>query len=135
MRRLLPLGLLALALLAAGCRGGAKKYKVTGKVHRGGQVMKYDKLLGSVQVEFVPLDGKAENASTALADPVTGEFNVPGSDGKGLPAGKYRISVRYLPEGRAKGDLLEGQFGRDNSPIQREVTGPSNFDIDLDKPN
>jgi hypothetical protein len=113
----------------------------------------------SVQVTFygierkTPLPGqKFEHEPFAAR--LTGEakYEVPGPEGYGIPAGKYRISVIRKPKsgtlkpGEAKGrkapkapdrdeDFLKNQFGPDSSPIIRAVESSCHLTIDMDQPS
>ena len=49
-----------------------------------------------------------------------GQYEVIGQDGKGIPPGKYRISV-VVAAAFTNEDKLKGRFDQDNSPIEREV--------------
>ena len=79
-------------------------------------------------------------------------YEVPGPEGYGIPAGKYRISVIRKPRtgtlkpGEAKGrkapkapdrdeDFLKNQFGPDSSPIIRTVDSSCHLTIDMDQPS
>jgi hypothetical protein len=78
-------------------------------------------------------------------------YEVPGPDGSGIPAGKYRISVIRkpktgtlriaAPKGRGQfkapdrdEDFLRNQFGPDSSPILRTLEKSCHLVIDLDRP-
>ena len=77
---------------------------------------------------------------------------MPGPEGYGIPAGKYRIAVIRKPKtgtlkpGEAKGrrppkapdrdeDFLKNQFGPDSSPIIRTVDSSCHLTIDMDQPS
>ncbi len=133
-RAILSLGLL-LALLA-GCQSGMKKFKVTGKVTKGGNVLKVRPVIGRVRIQFDPVDAALKEQIGKIDAIVKedGTFTVVGGDHKGLPPGKYKIYV-YQYEEFPKNDLLKGAFGEGKSPLVREVTGnKDHFEIDLDKP-
>jgi hypothetical protein len=77
-----------------------------------------------------------------------GTFEVPGPEGRGIPPGKYRISVVLNPRNsvtapRPKSqrdaanrdhDFLGGRFGPASSPIVRTLDAPTHVVIDLDRP-
>jgi len=112
-------------ILAFGCGGGGGAVK--GKVLRGGQPIKVgDK--GMVQVRFIAED----NGYTApvAAD---GSFTLTGNEGKGIPAGKYKIAVLAYDPYPTK-DLLGGKFSAMATPINRDVKPGDEVVIDLDKP-
>lgn len=133
-RALLFAGLLAGLAIVAGCRGagGSEEpaFAVRGKVTKDDKPLPLDPKLAAakaarVELRFFRLDGKEANLSqTAFAEP-DGAFEVPG----GLPAGKYRISVKHFDGG--SDDELKGKFGEKNSPIEREISGETEIEIDL----
>ncbi len=128
---------LTLVLLFSGCKSRPKTYKVTGRVHRGGEVLKVNQpqVLGRVRVQFVPIGGAGvAGARDAVVDHETGKFAVKGPDGQGLLPGKYRICI-YQYDPFPSNDVLQGEFGEAKSPFVREITGDSDFDLDLAKPN
>lgn len=128
-------------ICAMGCdMGPPKGVIVKGKVLKGGQVMpvtRPDIHLGMVEVHLVSSEGNAEGPERALAAE-DGSFTFPGL-GKGVKAGKYRLSV-YHRENGPPGDSLNGVFSDEKSPIT--VTVPTDKlggtldlgTIDLDKP-
>ena len=106
----------------------------------------------SVQVTFYGIERKTpvpgqEFGHEPFAARLTGEatYEVPGPEGYGIPAGKYRISVIRKPKtgtlrpGEAKGrrppnapnrdeDFLKNQFGPESSPIIRTVDRSMSLD-------
>jgi hypothetical protein len=132
--------LLAAACLGAlGCSGpaGEPTIPVQGTLTKGGEPLPLDPVLAEakaarVELHFVRIDGgeSAPVSATAFADP-QGHFEVP----NGLPAGKYRIGVKYF-DGSPSGDKLQGRFDAQKSPIEREIQGEkATLNIDLDKPD
>ncbi len=113
----------------------------------------------SVQVTFyglerkTPLPGESfghEPFAARLKTEAT--YEVPGPEGYGIPAGKYRIAVIHKPRtgtlkpAEAKGrrppkapdrdqDFLKDQFGPDSSPIIRTVDSSCHLTIDMDQPS
>ena len=111
----------------------------------------------SVQVTFYGIERKTpvpgENFGgqpfmARLTEP--GTYEVPGPDGYGIPAGKYKISVIRKPKtgtlkaAPAKGHshrkhptamriFFKNQFGPDSSPIIRTIEKSSHLTIDLDQ--
>ncbi len=90
-----------------------------------------------VNVFFVPVIAEGEqhpgDVYAANYNDADGTFQATGKNGKGLPPGKYKITVEHL---RKKRDLLGGKFNSDNSPFVREVTdSTTELLVDLDKPN
>lgn len=63
-------------------------------------------------------------------DPSKGTFQAVGRKGQGIPAGKYRLSLRGGP---GREDVLGAEFGRDKSPLVFELTGDAaELVVDLD---
>jgi hypothetical protein len=119
--------------LASGC--GPAQYKVKGKIVRDGVPAMPEKKT-YYQVSFYPFgpDGKLlQDVYPANRGKEFNSFSVPGKTGKGIPPGKYRIGIRMTNDLGDK-DNLQGAFGRDNSPIIREVNGSEEMIIDLAKP-
>jgi hypothetical protein len=89
----------------------------------------------TVQVVFFPVtEGKSDEGGSypAEVNRESGTFRVVGANGKGLPPGKYRISVRVLQKRK---DVLSGSFGVDNSPFVQEINGSTKeLVLDLGKP-
>jgi hypothetical protein len=125
--------LLAAALAAAGC--GPVMLKTKGRLLKGGAPL--TPAQGEiVRVMFVPVaEGKdpVKDYYVAQFDPADGTFQVVGKDGRGMPPGKYRVTVS-LEGARNKNDRLGGAFDEDNTPFVREVT-PSTPDLTLDLDN
>jgi hypothetical protein len=119
-------------VLAVGC--GAPRIKVVGTIAKGGQPLTVrDK--GLIQIIFHPLP--ADEAGKKNTYPASvksdGTFEVPGRDGNGIAAGKYRVEVhQWDPYPRT--DKLKDKFGPGNSPIEINVEGQNEIHIDLDRP-
>jgi hypothetical protein len=108
--------------------------EVKGKVHRNGEPLPVKELPsaagGRVMVRFHCLDQDKRDLGPqgAIVKP-DGTFSVPGATGKGIPAGKYRVEITWqdpFPMGK---DKLEGNFGKENSPVVLDI--PSREDIDI----
>jgi hypothetical protein len=89
-----------------------------------------------VNVFFVPVVAEGEqhpgDVYAATYNDTDGTFHATGKDGRGLPPGKYRISIEHF---RKKRDLLNGKFGADKSPFVREIRDAGiELTLDLDKP-
>jgi len=133
-------GLMALGAVVglAGCpAGGPAKHYVKGKLLDNGTPLKIpsaglppgDK---GVQLTFLPLkDGQVVDTIQANVDPQAGTFDVPGPDGKGLPAGKYKVTLRVGPYGSA--DVYKDAFAQSKTPFNCEITGPTTVVIDVAK--
>jgi hypothetical protein len=131
--------LLLTALLAAGCgKAGPVVHKVSGRLTKGGQPLQVagqEARIGLVQLKFFRIDDQGQIGAEswdATAD-ANGNFTVMGPDGKGLPPGKYRVAVfQFDPYPQ---DKLKGAFNEKKSRIVRDVSGATELNIDLDKPN
>jgi hypothetical protein len=144
-------------LLLPGC-GPSDAYRVTVDLQKGGKPYVAPENQ-SVQVTFYGMERKTpvpgENfGRQPFQARVTGEasYEVPGPEGYGIPAGKYRIAIIQKPRagtlkrGEAKGkrppiapdrdeDFLKDQFGPDNSPIIRTVDRSCHLTINMDQPS
>jgi hypothetical protein len=123
---------LFLGLLLSGC--GSGKMHVKGRILKNGEP--YLPAQGEViRVMFVPISDGTERGTdfyAALVNPADGTFRVAGSDGQGIPRGKYRIAIEHL---RKKTDLLKGEFDPEHSPLVREIRRAADeVVIDVAKP-
>ena len=133
MNRLLAAGVAGLALcLVAGC-GGDKKVNATGRVIKGGKPLTVPD--DFVRVLFVPYTEPGTNPKTcylAEYDNAAGMFRALGPDLKGVPPGKYRITVAHE---KGKKDLFKGAFDLPKTPFVFEVSSSSaEIVLDLDNP-
>lgn len=151
-------GVCCLVLVLPGC-GSSDAVWVTVDLVKGGQPFVAPENQ-SVQVTFYGMERKSsvpgENFEhqpymARLKSEAT--YEVPGLEGHGIPAGKYRIAVirkhktgTLKPTDGAKvgkrqnapnrdEDLLKNQFGPESSPIVRTIDGPCHLTIDLDQPS
>jgi hypothetical protein len=135
--RYLPLVFFAVVVVA-GCGGGEPHYVVTGSVVEGGQpvvIEEYEEGASCVELEFVPLDesGAVVSAETYWAyAKEDGTFVIDGTDGSGIPAGKYRVSVRKMGDTvNGPDDLWQGAHSGDNSKFIYEITADTD-DLQID---
>jgi hypothetical protein len=147
----------AVALATSGC-GAPRTIPLSGRLLRGEKpfTAAEGQALG---LTFVAAEAiKDPSSGTVLAAegepfpadirPDDGTFRVPGREGRGIPPGKYRVTV-YLRQREAPAnapsrpggakfdrdkDLLGGRFDATKSPIVREITDSTALTIDLDKP-
>ena len=133
MRRvLLASAAVALCLLAAGCGNGM--LQTQGRLVKGGQpfVPAPDE---AIQILFVPIfpDGHLPgDYYAAVVDQTTGTFRPAGKDGKGMPAGKYRVAIELM---KKKKDQFGGKFDSASSPYVFDIDSKtSEIVIDLDNP-
>ncbi len=152
----LGLALVAALTSAPGC-GSSDDIWITGTLLKGGaplacppnRTMNITLLAVDVKGE----DGKPVSAGEpypARVNEADGSFVVPGPDGKGIPKGRYRVSLIQRPtaaavretrekSGKAKPisretDFFKNQFNGETSPIVRDLNSSSKLTIDLDHP-
>jgi hypothetical protein len=118
-------------LFLLGCTDS--QIKTRGKVVKGGQPYLTEKGQG-FRIVFQPLeapDGKHFDSYAAAYDPSDGTFEVQGKDGKGLPPGKYRVSIQLMKD---KEDLLGNQLMGNKSPFTCEIKSDRDeVTLDLDQ--
>jgi hypothetical protein len=117
--------------LGTGCKSGPAKVNITGKVTKGGELLKVSDM-GEVRVKFYSqnTDDEGGRIRPALFDKSNGTFVV-----KDIPVGKYRVTVEQIdPMPSNKNDKLNHAFDNKNSPIVRDVESDGqNIEIDLAK--
>jgi len=127
-----------LLVFLAGCGPkGPKPFPVSGRVTKGGKPLEFKVPVGMVRIAFVPQDEALKNSLGMMQAKVDtdGAYKIYGKDGKGLPAGTYKVCIFYNPNSPTK-DELGGKFDEQNTPFTRQVKeGENKFDFDLDKPN
>ena len=120
------------AVLLSGC-GGDGKLKAQGQLLKGGVPFTVPEE-EYVRITFhpIPADGqRATHTYVAVYTNGDGRFTVVGADGRGLPPGKYRVSVEHE---RKRKDLFKGAYDADRSPFVFDVDGRSQeIVIDLAK--
>jgi len=109
-----------LSVLLTGC-SRTNKINAMGRVVNGGEpfTMPEDEYL---RITFHPVVGPSErelNQYVARFDRQTGSFTVVGGDGRGLPPGKYQVTLTHE---KKRKDLFKGAFDGDKSPFVIEVT-------------
>jgi hypothetical protein len=123
---------LALCLLA-GC-GGVKKVNATGRVIKDGKPLTVPEN-DFVRVQFVPYTEPGTNPKTSYIaeyDNTTGTFKALGPDLKGVPPGKYRITVAHE---KGKKDLFKGAFDMPKTPFVFDIDSSTpEIVLDLDNP-
>lgn len=118
----LSAGCVVLSLvMALGCGESVPKgVIVKGKVVKGGEALKVNRPevgVGWVQVDLIP-DGKTDYSETTRAK-ADGSFEFLG-EGKGIPAGKYKVAVYHYENGPPT-DMLQGAFSAANSSLVIDV--------------
>jgi hypothetical protein len=123
---------LLIGLTAAGC-GGSSLTRAKGRVVKGGEPFRPGEG-ESLRIILVPLEapsGGGYDSYAAEFHKEDGTFEVKGKDGKGLPPGKYRVTLQLL---KKKEDLFQGSLSGPNSPFTCEVGGSSSeVVVDLDQ--
>src|SRR5262249_29653274 len=99
-------GLVLLAASLAGCTAGKAAVPVSGQLlengkHLAGPTQGLPPGDKGVRVNFVGVVPAGEVPANYFAniDPEAGTFTVPGETGRGIPPGKYRVSVSVGPMG------------------------------------
>jgi len=125
-----------LSLALAGCGGGGGGVKAKGKVTvKGGGDLVIPKGAQLVVV-FIPEEKAADTYPANFPDAAKTDFEVSGKENKGIPPGKYKVTVELNEYGPPAGkkDLLGGKYAAGKTPIHKEVTGPDVGAIEVDAP-
>jgi hypothetical protein len=135
MRRLISFSLvMGLAASATGCGRGDGLLRTRGRVVKGGEnfVPEEDEAIGLTFVPITP-DGKPpKQFYIVMVDQDTGTFRPYGTQGGGVPPGKYRVAVRLMKD---KKDVYNDKFNEKDSPYIFDVEPDSDeIVIDLDDP-
>ncbi len=122
-----------LALCVVGC-GSSDTVRVTGSLLKGGQRLRIED--GQwIQMSLHPVEGDPTKAETFPANVTPdGKFEVTGKEGAGIPRGKYRVAVRLVKYKAREDDAFKNAFDSANSPIIKQIDGPTSFDVDVEKP-
>lgn len=130
--------LCSLALLTLnGCSSGVRYVKAKGQLMQGGSPLKVDAKAG-ISVLFTSVPPEGEKVTAYPAAPLNRDdmtFDVPGKEGSGIPAGKYRISVEIKSLApTAEMARINQTFSRTATKIEREVKDQTPIVLDLSKP-
>ena len=121
-----------LGCFLAGCDGS--QVKARGRLVKSGQpFVPSDKEV--VHVAFFPAGEESASDKSYIVkfNRQDGTFQVVGTDGKGLPPGKYRVTVSVVKDHE---DTFKGAFNVKNSPFLCDVSsGSSEITVDLDTPS
>jgi hypothetical protein len=143
--------LLIAPLAVPGCGASDGTIQVTGKRFKGGA--KYSPPEGqTIDLTFFAMEQTDASAKSlpskesyaAQYDADEGAFTVPGHEGRGIPPGKYRVSVIQKarsdarPESKKRNeafdretDFLKDRFGPVTSPIIRELKSSTDLENPL----
>jgi hypothetical protein len=131
MRPVSAIVLVFVCLLAAGC--GSGNLKPQGRLLKKGAP--YVPAEGeTVHLAFFPDDEDQPDRGSYPAEMnrEDGTFRVLGTDGRGLPPGKYRATVQIM---KNRKDILQGAYGRTRSPFSIDLTSATGeITLDLDTP-
>ncbi len=134
MLRFLTICVLAGALAAAGCGRGEVLYRTKGRVTKGGDnfVPPEGQYL-QIVLTPIPDDGTPPQTQYfAAVDQESGTFTAAGAQLKGVPPGRYRVSVELM---KSRKDEFGGRFDADRSPFIFEIDeGTEEIVIDVDTP-
>jgi hypothetical protein len=154
MRTIVRSTVILWSLALVGC-GSNPRIQVQGLLVKGGSPLKPPEG-ASTQVVFIAMDVKGDSErSIGVNEPFAasvndedGTFEVLGPDGRGIPPGKYRVSVtqKYrtkhtIDKPKAHGeapinrdtDLLGDRYSPTGSPLIVEVLSSSQIVVDLDQ--
>lgn len=138
--RTLSLTLAILALLASAC--GKKDQVAEGRTKPKGRVLENGLPIQvntdnmppgdpGMKVTFIRVGSveAGEEIQAQILEAREGSFQLIGADGKGIPPGKYRVSISLGPDGGQ--DLLKGKYSREKSKIEVDVKEGEDLVIDL----
>lgn len=114
---------LCLALVVGCSSSGPAHFKVKGKVVDGAKPVLPDPN-SSIHLTFTPQvpAGQAFSLYSAMLKSDDGTFEIHGDTLTGMPAGKYRVSLRSMsPNPSPLSQLLNRKFSEDRSPIVVDV--------------
>lgn len=154
-KRVIPGVMLALVcVLLVGCGDGVKRVVVTGKVVEGGSPLslnspEYQEGAASVEVTFYPDDPALNDILQKTPVPLSarvsqnGTFALGGGNGKGIPAGKYKVTLvnrnpgSYRLQrgggGGSQGDAWGGKFSLDKTPFAFDIQSDQEIVLDVAK--
>lgn len=135
MQRLIGSTLLILFLLTAGgCGAKNDLLPLRGRILKAGEKFEAGNL-EIMQVIFVPILPSGEPPRDhyyANVNDLDGTFVVAGKTGKGLPPGKYRVSLELMKQ---KKDQFHGRYDAVNSPYIFDVdASTAEVVIDVERP-
>jgi hypothetical protein len=120
-------------VVIVGC--GDKRMNTKGRIMKGGSVFIVPED-DFVRVTFIPVMKDGQNPLTcyiAEYNNKEGTFKALGPDLRGIPEGKYRITIAHE---RKKTDLFKGAYDIQKTPFVFDINSSTQeIVIDLDKPS
>jgi hypothetical protein len=116
-----------------GC-SGQRLLKVRGTITNNKKVVPIGN--GGMSVLFVPVVEKGQPTTNlpATYNKADGTFEVNGTQGKGIPVGKYRVAINLMPTAPSEAmDALNKRFSVASSPVVLEINSDEPLTIELDK--
>jgi hypothetical protein len=146
--------LAVLVPVLGGCKSGNRGLILTGQLVENGTPLRASTEglppgTRPIQVVFHTIPAEGQLGSEAFSSQVnsdSGEFTLKGPSGKGIPPGKYRISVTVSPPGAPGSpgggprpglatspsqDRLKGAFSPQSSPLEVEITRSCKLIVDV----
>jgi hypothetical protein len=121
------IGLLLISIL--GCGAGDQRFNAKGRITLDGKPFQ-TKEKEKMRIFFQPLSESATESYAGEYNGEEGTFTVVGKDLKGIPPGKYRVSIQLINNGN---DLFHNKLAGAKSPFTCEVVdAKSEVTIDLD---
>jgi hypothetical protein len=118
-----------------GCgRGAAPKHVVKGRITYQGEPIEVKPMVGKLRLWFVQQDVPPPVDPKFAKVRADGSFEVLGSDGTGIAAGKYKVCVLWQDDFPMGPDRLDKVFDQENSRIYRNVPEDGEINIDVGRP-
>jgi hypothetical protein len=120
-------------LLFAGCGGGSDTIRVSGQLLKDGKP--YTARLQGNEPETFAVDfvGTVKDRQYVFPATITegGSFRVDGADRRGIPRGRYKVTVLHSGFLGAGGDRLQSRFSADKTPLVIDLSENAKLTIDL----
>ncbi len=132
---LLHLCLLAASFALVGCTASTVPlHTVKGKVLSEGKAPVVTPMVGRLRVWLARSDAaERQDPQEAKVDQATGEFVANGLDGKGIPAGKYKVCVTWHDDFPTGPENLQKRFDESKTPIVKDVPTTEEIVIEVGK--
>jgi hypothetical protein len=116
----------AMSLVAiGGCSGksGSAGVKLKGQLVQNGQPVQPAQN-DYYQIVLIPESGLATNTYPATPPGSDGTFSIDGPDGRGVPAGKYKVTVKNMVQSPRGGlaDKFNNRYDERNTQLTWDVT-------------